>query len=61
MSFNNMTTVKNDKNKKNKVSNDRLNLETLESFEEVEEMKRNRNIDRAYTNVDEMIQDLLKD
>ena len=48
-------------NKENKVSNDRFNLETLESFEEVEEMKRNRNIDSAYTDVDEMIQDLLKD
>ena len=56
-----MTTVKNDINIESKVSNDRLNLETLEAFEEVEEMKRNRNIDRAYTNVDEMIQDLLKD
>ncbi len=54
-----MTTVKNDKNKKYKVSNDRFNLESLESFEEVEELKRNRNIDRTYTDVDEMIQDLL--
>ena len=56
-----MTTVKNDKNKRDKFSNDRFNLETLESFEEVEKMKRNRSIDREYTDVDEMIQDLPND
>ncbi|MDY5987843.1 type II toxin-antitoxin system RelB/DinJ family antitoxin [Sporofaciens sp. SGI.106] len=41
------------------VSRDIPNSETLEAFREVEEMKRNPVIGKSYTDVDEMMEDLL--
>lgn len=42
-----------------RVSRDIPNSETLEAFREVEEMKRNPAIGKSYTDVDEMMEDLL--
>lgn len=39
---------------------DTPNEETLEAIHEVEEMKKNPNMYRSYTNVDAMMEDLLK-
>ena len=36
------------------------NSETLAAFKEVEEMKKNPSLGKSYTNVDEMMEDLLK-
>ena len=41
------------------ISREFPNEETLAAFEEVEEMKRNPSIGKSYTDVDEMIEDLL--
>ena len=42
------------------ISRDIPNAETLEAMEEVEQMKKNPNIGKSYTDVDEMMRDLLK-
>ena len=41
------------------ISREIPNQETLEAFEEVKQMKENPNIGKSYTNVDEMMKELL--
>lgn len=41
------------------VSRDNFNSETLEAFREVEEMKKNPSVGKSYTDVDEMMKELL--
>lgn len=36
------------------------NSETLAAFKEIEEMKKNPSFGKSYTNIDEMMEDLLK-
>lgn len=42
------------------ISGDIPNKETLEAFEEVERMKKNPSIGKSYTDVDQMIKELLE-
>ena len=42
------------------ITRETPNRETLEAFKEVEEMKKNPTLGKSYTNVDEMMEDLLK-
>ena len=43
------------------VSANNTNKETLEAFEEVERMKKDPSLGKGYTDIDEMMEDLLKD
>jgi DNA-damage-inducible protein J len=43
------------------ISREIPNEETLEAFKEVEEMKKNPSLYKGYTDVDEMMEDLLKE
>lgn len=42
------------------ITRETPNSETVAAFEEVEEMKKNPSIGKSYTDVDTMIEDLLK-
>lgn len=42
------------------ITRETPNSETLTAFKEVEEMKKNPSLGKSYTNVDEMMEDLLK-
>lgn len=42
------------------ITRETPNNETLAAFKEVEEMKKNPSLGKLYTNVDEMMEDLLK-
>ena len=37
------------------------NAETIQAFREAEQIKRNPNLGKTYSDVDEMMEDLLKD
>ena len=43
-----------------KITRETPNSETLAAFKEVEEMKKNPSFGKSYTNIDEMMEDLLK-
>lgn len=42
------------------ITRETPNSETLAAFKEVEEMKKNPTLGKSYTNVDEVMEDLLK-
>ena len=42
------------------ITRETPNRETFEAFKEVEEMKKNPTLGKSYTNVEEMMEDLLK-
>ena len=44
----------------NVIAADKPNAETLSAFKEVEQMKADNSIGKAYNDVDEMMEDLLK-
>ena len=43
------------------VGGDMPNAETIQAFREAEQIKRNPNLGKTYSDVDEMMEDLLKD
>ena len=42
------------------ITRETPNSETLAAFKEVEEMKKKPSLGKSYTNIDEMMEDLLK-
>ena len=42
------------------ITRETPNIETIAAFKEVEEMKKNPSLGKSYTNVDAMMEDLLK-